>query len=156
MGQARLIVITEPVLDKSSEPDERSIYVKVINYSDRPVLDIHVGIALAWGEDTDDADPLEGAQAGRILIQLLGPGEEREFEFAVPDGKGDLHTGEPNVWFLDAHGRRWKRDATLNEPQRVLNRIEPYLLGMDPEFREAVARKAGPDRWWSRQWRRSR
>lgn len=141
LRQARLITISEPAMDVAERDRNReSVYVRLFNYSDQPIHEIYVMIRLWRESDSEPAEP------DMIQIILLGPGENHEFEFELPPGDGPVLAGAPWVWFLDAYGRRWQRNAVHIEPQRLLHYMPPGF----PIEQVKQLRGAASDTGWSR------
>lgn len=127
---ARLVVLGEPAADSPQIGRTRdSLFATLHNFGEFPVHDVWVTLTMSRG----------GMRAGPVLhsIDMLGPGESYEFEFAAPDGPGGLASNSPEVHFLDAFGRHWRRTSGQSEPTRVLNYIP---VGLPPPIRLEIAR----------------
>ncbi len=127
---ARLVVVGEPAIARAERmASDRSLFATVHNYGDFPIRDVIASLQISRGEV--DASPQH------ISIAFLGPGEKQEFEFAVPDGPGEVSSGGLVVHMLDGLGRRWRLTAYQSEPTRLWNYVPPDLS--DDIRREIVA-----------------
>lgn len=113
LRQARLVVVGEPHWGPGTP-----IYVSVHNFSDQPIYEVKPQIKVAVGDDDD-------GRAQGIEIQFLAPGERREFEFRPVAADYEMSIESPEVYFLDNSGRRWRRSATNDEPERRFTRLTP-------------------------------
>lgn len=127
---ARLVVLGEPALGSPQlGATEASEYVRVHNFGEAPIHQLHVGLAVWRAHDREPVPAL-------IEVTFLGPGESQEFEFAVPDGEGSIRAGELAAYFVDAFGRAWKLNDGNPEPERLFSSIHEAT---SPELRRLIA-----------------
>jgi hypothetical protein len=118
------------VRDRSEHGVGLADFVRVVNYSDEPILDVVV--RLASGPDDNNLE------TRWIEQQFIGPGETAEFEFVREDPAAHSCMSEPELWFMDFAGRRWRRTATGSEPRRMFDYIPP---GLEPFRQEIMAER---------------
>ena len=138
IASARLIYLSEPVLDRSSlDPDLSSIYVRIHNLSRMPVHELITVV------NTVDVEEKRSA----IELDAILPGQMQEVELDVAAGHGRVRSDPPTLYFLDSYGRRWRRYSGFSEPERIWNYIRP---GLPTEVRESIleARYQRDRRWW--------
>jgi hypothetical protein len=126
LRQARLVVVTEPVWGPGTP-----IYVSVHNFSDQPIFDVKPQIKVAVGDDED-------GQPQGVEVFFLAPGERREFEFSPLAEDHEMSIESPEVYFMDNSGRRWRRSATSDEPERRFSRFTPVEEEALAKFVESV------------------
>lgn len=134
--QARLVLVGEPAL-VVNEQGTRRLSVLVTNHSDAPIYEVLLSIDVEAGEHSDRP---------QVEWVHMGPEDSATAELAVPEAPGQLTSGSPEVTFLDAAGRRWKRVAGFGAPTRLLDGLASGLTPIRlAELIEESKRKTGGD-----------
>ena len=94
------------------------VVVSVTNYGDAPVHELELGIDCNWYPSTEWQ-----------MRHALGPSATTEFVFDRPSTGNSTGASVDGVqlWFVDALGRRWKRQLVDLEPERIVEYVPPTL-----------------------------
>ncbi|GIF00961.1 hypothetical protein [Paractinoplanes rishiriensis] len=107
-GQASLVVSVTSATTGSGTAD-----VVLVNYSQRPVFDVHVSLTLNGRPVT-----LTDGRCTVVPVQtIVGPDERRELTLNAPYGEETLVAARTEL--RDAMGLRWRRDHN-GRPERLL------------------------------------
>jgi hypothetical protein len=107
-GQASLVVAVASATTGSGTAD-----VLLINYSQRPVFDVHVSLTLNGRPVV-----LSDGRSTTVPVQtIVGPDERRELSLNAPYGEELLVATRTEL--RDSLGLRWRRDHN-GRPQRLL------------------------------------
>jgi hypothetical protein len=107
-GQASLVVAVV-----SATTGSGTAQVTLINYSQRPVFDVHVSLVLNGRPVTLD----DGRSVVVPVQPILGPDEQRALTLNAPFGEEPLTAARTEL--RDSMGLRWRRDHN-GRPQRLV------------------------------------